>query len=141
MQNRKFKKSHKRIKKVTKKFIKARAQKFKPKLTFGTFAIITQTSGYITNNQYDTIKLLINKKLKKTHKFWMKIRPTQPVSKKPTETRMGKGKGATCNWIAPLCAGATLVEFDKTIRLPQLQKLKKILQNKLTLKFKLIQEQ
>lgn len=134
----KYRKSHKKIINYSKKF-QHKLDKKKININKGTFAIQTKTSAIITNNQIDTIKLLITRKLKKKGQFWLNIFPHQPITKKPLETRMGKGKGNVYKWIQVIKAGQTFIEFEGMSETSAKNVLKKIKQ-KLPLSCKLIKK-
>ena len=80
------------------------------KIEFGDFAIQALGHGFITNKQIEAAHVFINRHMKRRGKMWIRIFPDKPITKKPLETRMGKGKGATEGWVAPVQAGRVLFE-------------------------------
>ncbi len=79
-------------------------------LAFGDFGIQTLERAHITAQQIEAARVAINRCLKRRGKLWIRIFPHKPASKKPAETRMGKGKGATELWTAPVKPGMILFE-------------------------------
>jgi large subunit ribosomal protein L16 len=68
--------------------------------------------GWITAAQIEACRVVINRYLKRRGKVWIRIFPAKPVSKKPAETRMGKGKGATEFWVAIVKPGTIMFEVS-----------------------------
>ncbi|AWT59367.1 MAG: 50S ribosomal protein L16 [Candidatus Moanabacter tarae] len=81
-------------------------------LVFGNFGIQALESGWITAEQIEASRVAVNRDLKRRGKVWIRIFAQKPVSKKPAETRMGKGKGASELWVAVVKAGAILFEVS-----------------------------
>lgn len=69
-------------------------------IVFGEFALEAVESGWLTAAQIESMRLTITKKLKKVGKLYLRVFPDKPISKKPAETRMGKGKGNPEFWVA-----------------------------------------
>lgn len=82
------------------------------KLVFGTIGIKALKSARISATQLETVRKLILKKLKSKSKIWMRVFPYLPVTAKPTEVRMGKGKGSLAYWCCPVQAGRILIELS-----------------------------
>jgi large subunit ribosomal protein L16 len=82
------------------------------KLAFGNIGIKTLKSGRISAKQLDAVRKLIIKKLKSKTKIWIRVFPYLPVTAKPTEVRMGKGKGSLAYWCCPIQAGRILFELS-----------------------------
>lgn len=82
------------------------------KLAFGNIGIKALQSGRISAKQLEAVRKLILKKLKSKTKIWIRIFPYLPVSAKPTEVRMGKGKGSLAYWCFPIHAGRVLFEMS-----------------------------
>lgn len=80
------------------------------KLDFGDFGLQALTRGFITNNQIEAARIAINRHLKRRGKVWIRLFPYKPVTKKPLEVRMGKGKGNVDAWVAPVKPGRVLFE-------------------------------
>lgn len=81
-------------------------------VTFGSFALKTLESGWLTNRQIEAARIAINRFLKREGKMWIRIFPDKPVTKKPAETRMGSGKGSPEMWVAVIKPGRILFEVD-----------------------------
>lgn len=82
------------------------------RVTFGIYGIQMLKSLRMNLKQLETIRRQISKHLSKNETFWFRVIPDIPVSKKPNEIRMGKGKGAIAFWALRVKAGQTLVEFS-----------------------------
>lgn len=81
------------------------------KLAFGDFAIQTLERVNLTASQLEAARVAINRHLKRKGKMWMRVFPQKPVTQKPAETRMGKGKGAVEFWVAQVRPGNVLFEI------------------------------
>jgi len=79
-------------------------------IEFGDFGIQALDRGKITNRQIEACRVAINRHFSRRGKVWIRIFPDKPISKKPAETRMGKGKGGTDHWAAPVKPGRVLFE-------------------------------
>ncbi len=77
---------------------------------FGDFGMQAQERGWITARQIEACRVAINRHLNRKGKVWIRIFPDKPVTKKPAETRMGKGKGGTDQWVAVVKPGRVLFE-------------------------------
>jgi len=80
------------------------------KLDFGEFGLQALDRGYIPNNQIEAARIAITRHMKRRGKVWIRIFPDKPITKKPLETRMGKGKGNTEGWVARVKPGRVLFE-------------------------------
>lgn len=80
-------------------------------LHFGTIGLKAIESGIITARQIEAARQAIIRKTKRKGKLWIKIFPSLPVTKKPTEVRMGKGKGAVSHWASRVSGGSTIFEL------------------------------
>jgi len=97
-----------------KKFQKGKLKKYnykQNKLTFGTIGLKAVESGFISAKQIEAARQAIIRKTGRNGKLWIKIFPTQPITKKPTEVRMGKGKGSLKYWSAKVRGGSILFEL------------------------------
>ncbi|MCP5361905.1 MAG: 50S ribosomal protein L16 [Hyphomicrobiales bacterium] len=81
-------------------------------LAFGEFGLKAQAPERITSRQIEAARRAITRHMKRTGKLWIRIFPDVPVSKKPLEVRMGKGKGAVEFWAAKVKPGRILFELD-----------------------------
>jgi large subunit ribosomal protein L16 len=79
---------------------------------FGRFALIAQESGLISARQIESTRQVINRYLKRKGKIWICVFPDFPMTSKPTEVRMGKGKGAVNAWFCRVKKGKILFEVD-----------------------------
>ncbi len=79
-------------------------------VSFGEWGIQALESGWITNRQIEAARVAITRRMKRGGKVWIRIFPSSPITKKPAETRMGKGKGAPEGWVAPVKAGRVMFE-------------------------------
>ena len=76
----------------------------------GEYGLQALDAGLITANQIEAARVAINRYIKRGGKVWIKIFPNKPITKKPAETRMGKGKGAPEYWVAPVKPGRVMFE-------------------------------
>ena len=81
------------------------------KVTDGEYGIQAVEAGLIKGNQIEAARIAMTRYIKRGGKVWIKIFPNKPISKKPAETRMGKGKGAVEYWVAPVKPGRILFEI------------------------------
>lgn len=81
-------------------------------LAFGSFAIKTLEEGWITSRQIEAARIAITRYMKREGQLWIRIFPDKPVTKKPAEVRMGKGKGAPELWVAVAKPGRIMFEAD-----------------------------
>lgn len=79
-------------------------------IEFGEFGMQSLDRGNITSQQIEACRVAINRHFKRRGKVWIRIFPDKPVTKKPAETRMGKGKGAVDHWAAVIRPGRILFE-------------------------------
>jgi len=95
-----------------KKIKKGKLVKFnyKNKLNFGTIGLKALESGFISARQLESARQAKVRKIKKKGKLWIKIFPSLPITKKPAEVRMGKGKGNVSHWVAKIRGGSVLFE-------------------------------
>ena len=81
-------------------------------LAFGEYGIQALEEAWITNIQIEACRVAINRHLKRKAKVWIRIFPDKPISKKPLEVRMGKGKGNVENWVAVVKPGRVMFEVS-----------------------------
>lgn len=81
-------------------------------LSFGQFGLQALEVGWITNRQIEASRIAINRHVKRGGKLWITIFPDKPLTVKPAETRMGKGKGNPEHWVAVVKPGRILFEFE-----------------------------
>lgn len=80
-------------------------------IAFGDFGLKAVTCGKLTSQQIEAGRIAINRKIKRGGKMWIRVFPAKPFTKKPAETRMGKGKGAPEGWVAIVKPGKVLYEI------------------------------
>ena len=81
-------------------------------LEFGEFGLQATECGKMTAQQIEAARIAITRHVKRGGKIWIRIFPDKPITKKPLETRMGKGKGATEAWVAVIKPGRILYEME-----------------------------
>lgn len=81
-------------------------------LSFGDFAIKSLEPGWITARQIEAARIAMTRAMKREGRVWIRIFPDKPVTRKPAEVRMGKGKGNPEFWVAPVKAGTILFEVE-----------------------------
>lgn len=81
-------------------------------VTFGSFGLKALEPHWITNRQIESARIAINRYLRRDGKVWIRIFPDKPYTKKPAETRMGKGKGSPEGWVAVVRPGRIMFEID-----------------------------
>lgn len=82
------------------------------RVAFGDFGLKAMGNGWITSRQIEACRIAITRTMKRDGKVWIRIFPDKPVSKKPLETRMGKGKGAPEFWVAVIKPGRIMFEVS-----------------------------
>src|SRR6266540_4238459 len=79
---------------------------------FGDFGLKALETGWVTNRQIEAARIAMTRKIKRGGKVWINVFPDKPFTKKPAETRMGKGKGAPEGWVAVVKPGRILYEME-----------------------------
>ena len=79
-------------------------------INFGSFGIKSLEAGWITSRQIEAARIAVTRKMKREGQVWIRIFPDKPVTKKPAEVRMGKGKGAPEYWVAVVKPGTIMFE-------------------------------
>jgi len=85
-------------------------------LAFGEYGLKAQACGWITDRQIEAARIAITRSIKRGGKVWVRLFPDKPITKKPAETRMGKGKGAPEQWVAVIRPGKVLFEMEGVSR-------------------------
>ena len=80
-------------------------------ISFGDFALKATSSGKMTAQQIEAARIAINRKIRRGGVLWIRVFPDKPITKKPAETRMGKGKGVPDHWVAVIKPGKVLYEL------------------------------
>jgi large subunit ribosomal protein L16 len=81
-------------------------------ISFGQYALQTLEPAWLTSRQIEAARIAMTRHVRRGGKIWIRIFPDKPVSKKPAETRMGKGKAAPEFWVAVVKSGRILYEMD-----------------------------
>src|ERR1043166_3548431 len=81
-------------------------------LAFGEFGLMCLEPGWISNRQIEASRVAMTREMKRGGKVWIRIFPDKPITKKPAETRMGKGKGNPEGWVAVVKPGRVLFELE-----------------------------
>jgi large subunit ribosomal protein L16 len=81
-------------------------------LSFGEFGLKALECGWVTNRQIEAARIAMTRFIKRGGKVWIRVFPDKPITKKPPETRMGKGKGAPEAWVAVIKPGKMLFEME-----------------------------
>ncbi|TVR33699.1 MAG: 50S ribosomal protein L16 [Spirochaetaceae bacterium] len=81
-------------------------------LSFGEFGLVSMESAWITNRQIEAARIAMTRHIKRGGKVWIRFFPDVPYTKKPAETRMGKGKGSPEHWVAVAKPGLVMFELS-----------------------------
>ncbi|MDP3000454.1 MAG: 50S ribosomal protein L16 [Bryobacterales bacterium] len=81
-------------------------------LSFGDFGLKAMRCGWVTDRQIEAARVAMTRFIKRSGKVWIRLFPDKPITKKPAETRMGKGKGAPEQWVAVIRPGKILFEME-----------------------------
>ncbi len=81
-------------------------------ISFGEYGLKTLEPGWITDRQIEAARIAMTRHVKRGGKIWIRMFPDKPITKKPAETRMGKGKGAPDHWVAVVKPGRVLYEIE-----------------------------
>jgi large subunit ribosomal protein L16 len=82
------------------------------KVSFGEYGLQTVEPGWITNRQIESARVAMTRHIKRGGKVWIRIFPDKPITQKPAETRMGKGKGNPEGWVAVVKPGRVMFEME-----------------------------
>ena len=85
-------------------------------VSFGQFGLQSLEPGWVTNRQIEAARVALTRHIKRGGKVWIRVFPDKPVSKKPAETRMGKGKGSPDSWVAVVKPGRMMFELEGVTR-------------------------
>ena len=106
-------------------------------ITFGEFGIKALEPAWLTNRQIEAARVALTRRIKRGGKVWICIFPDKPVTVKPAETRMGKGKGAPDHWVAVVKPGRVLFELEG-VNPPLAKEALTLAANKLPIKTKFV---
>jgi large subunit ribosomal protein L16 len=106
-------------------------------ISFGEFGLKALSCGWITDRQIEAARIAMTRSIKRGGKVWIRLFPDKPITKKPAETRMGKGKGAPEQWVAVIRPGKILFEMEGVDRATALAAMR-LAAHKLPIKTKFI---
>jgi large subunit ribosomal protein L16 len=109
-------------------------------VAFGEWGLTAMEPGWITNRQIEAARVAMTREMKRGGKVWIRIFPDKPITKKPAETRMGKGKGNPEGWVAVVRPGRVLFEVDG-IEEPLARKALALAEAKLPLKTRVVRRE
>ena len=81
-------------------------------VAFGHFGLQAIEAGWVSNRQIEAARVAMTREMKRGGKLWIRVFPDKPITKKPAETRMGKGKGNPEGWVCPVKPGRILFEIE-----------------------------
>jgi large subunit ribosomal protein L16 len=85
-------------------------------VAFGTYGLQAQEPGWVTARQIEAARVALTRHIKRGGKVWIRVFPDKPITKKPAETRMGKGKGSPELWVAVVKPGRVMFEIEGVTR-------------------------
>ena len=100
-----------KFRKMQKGRMKGNAQRGS-QIAFGSFGIKSMDEGFLTSRQIEAARIAVTRYMKREGKVWIRVFPDKPITSKPAEVRMGKGKGALDHWVAVIRPGRVLFEAD-----------------------------
>ncbi len=106
-------------------------------ISFGSYGMMAMEPGWITNRQIEAARVALTRHIKRGGKVWIRIFPDKPITKKPAETRMGKGKGSPEGWVAVVKPGRVMFELEGIAK-PEAQKAMALAAAKMPLKTKFV---
>lgn len=109
-------------------------------IAFGTYGLKAMESGWITSRQIEATRIAMTRHMKRLGKVWIRVFPDKPVTKKPAETRMGKGKGSPEYWVAVVRPGRIMFELDG-VSLQLAKEALRLASHKLPIKTKFVQSE
>ena len=107
-------------------------------VSFGSYGLKAIESSWVTARQIEASRIVISRVVRKIGKMWIRIFPDKPVTARPAETRMGKGKGGLDHWVAVVKPGRVMFEIDG-VTLEEAQKAFRDASHKLPMKTKIVQ--
>ena len=106
-------------------------------IAFGEFGLKAMECGWVTDRQIEAARVAMTRSIKRGGKVWIRLFPDKPITKKPAETRMGKGKGAPDHWVVVVRPGKILFEMEGVNR-TDAQEAMRLASNKLGLRTKFV---
>src|SRR5213592_1039932 len=107
---------------------------------FGEYGLKSLEAGWISNRQIEAARIAMTRKIKRGGKVWINLFPDKPVTKKPAETRMGKGKGSPEAWVAVVKPGRVMFELSGVPE-PLAKEALRLAGNKLSVKTKIVKRE
>ena len=108
------------------------------RINFGDFGIKAMEAGRITSRQIEAARIAMTREMKRAGKVYIRIFPDKPITKKPAEVRMGKGKGSVDHWVAPVRPGRILFEIGGGVAFDVAREAMRLAQQKLPIKTKVV---
>lgn len=108
------------------------------KISFGDFGLKAMECGYVTSRQIEAARIAMTRHIDRGGKIWTRIFPDKPITKKPLETRMGKGKGPLSHWVVVIKPGRVLYEMEG-VSVEMAKEALRLASNKLPIKTKFVQ--
>ena len=108
------------------------------RINFGDFGIKALEPGRITSRQIEAARIAMTRRMKRIGRVWIRIFPDKPITKKPAETRMGKGKGSPEYWVAVVKPGRILFEIGGNVTPELAKEALRLAQQKLPIKTKFV---
>ena len=81
-------------------------------VSFGDYGLMSMEPGWVSNRQIEAARVALTREMKRGGKVWIRVFPDKPITKKPAETRMGKGKGNPEEWVAVVRPGRVMYELE-----------------------------
>jgi large subunit ribosomal protein L16 len=110
------------------------------KVQFGDFGLKATGAAWVTNREIEAARIAMTRKIKRGGKVWINVFPDKPVTKKPAETRMGKGKGSPEGWVAVVKPGRVMFELSGVPE-PLAKEALRLAGNKLSVKTKIVKRE
>jgi large subunit ribosomal protein L16 len=107
---------------------------------FGDFGLKATGAAWLTNREIEAARIAMTRKIKRGGKVWINLFPDKPVTKKPAETRMGKGKGSPESWVAVVKPGRVMFELSGVSE-PLAKEALRLAGNKLSVKTKIVKRE
>ncbi len=108
------------------------------RINFGDFGIKAMEMGRITSRQIEAARIAMTREMKRAGMVYIRIFPDKPITKKPAEVRMGKGKGSIDHWVAPVRPGRILFEIGGGVSFEVAREAMRLAQRKLPIKTKVV---
>ncbi len=108
------------------------------RVSFGDFGLKALEPGRITSRQIEAARIAMTRRMKRAGKVYIRIFPDKPITKKPAEVRMGKGKGSLDHWAAPVQPGRILFEIGGGVDIDLARESLRLAQQKLPIKTKMV---